>query len=227
MSNSVVSPTLEPDEVGLEARDQALLAEDQRHPVGRAALERLAVAVPDERDDRVVAVLARRGPRPAAERRVLVAQLLDDLVDPGVVDGLDLGPEVEVLVVAELDLRADRTVALKTSGLPSSAWTISTSAFASGRMSSLDERLAVGVLDQVLDGLVEDDARAERSLEDGARRLAGPEARHAGAAREPADGIADRAVEAIRGKLDLELDGRLGGRGPGDLHRPRSIGLVL
>ena len=48
---------LEPDEVGLEARDEPLLAEDQRHPLGRPALERLAVARSDERDDRVVAVL--------------------------------------------------------------------------------------------------------------------------------------------------------------------------
>ena len=35
---------LEPEQVGLEARDQALLAEDERHPLGRPALERLAVA---------------------------------------------------------------------------------------------------------------------------------------------------------------------------------------
>ena len=34
----------EADEVGLEARDEPLLAEDQRHPLGLAALERLAVA---------------------------------------------------------------------------------------------------------------------------------------------------------------------------------------
>ena len=98
---------LEPDEVRLEARDEALLAEDERHPLGRPALERLAVLRADERDDRVVAVLGAaildRG-----ERRVLVAQLLDDLVDPRVIDRLDLGLEVEVLVVAERHLRADR-----------------------------------------------------------------------------------------------------------------------
>ena len=76
---------LEADEVRLEARDQAFLAEDQRHPLRGAALERLAVARPDERDDRVVAVL-RAAVLDGRERRVLVAQLLDDLVDPGVVD---------------------------------------------------------------------------------------------------------------------------------------------
>ena len=106
MSNSVLPPTSRPDQVRLEPRDQALLAQDDRHPLGAAALERLAVARPDERDDRVVAFL-----RPAIldrrERRVLVAQLVEDLVDARVVDRLDLGPEVEVPVVAELDLRAD------------------------------------------------------------------------------------------------------------------------
>ena len=97
---------LEPDQVGLEARDQPLLAEDQRHPLRAAALERLAVARPGERDHGVVAV-------PGApvldgrEGRVLVAQLVDDLVDLGVVDRVDLGLEVEVLVVAERDLGAD------------------------------------------------------------------------------------------------------------------------
>ena len=77
-----------PDQVRLEAWDQPLLAEDQRHPLRAAALEGDAVARPGERDDRVIAVLGAaildRG-----ERRVLVAQLLDDLVDAGVVDGLD------------------------------------------------------------------------------------------------------------------------------------------
>ena len=65
-----------------------------------------AVARPDERDDRVVAVPG-AAILDGGERRVLVAQLLEDLVDPGVVDRLDLGAEVEVLVVAELDLGPD------------------------------------------------------------------------------------------------------------------------
>ena len=76
---------LEPDEIRLEPRDQALLAQDERHPIRGAALERLAVAGAHERDDRVVTVPGAAvvdGP----EGRVLVAQLLDDLVDPGVVD---------------------------------------------------------------------------------------------------------------------------------------------
>ena len=96
---------LETQQVGLEPRDEPLLAEDQRHALRAAALERLAVARPFERDDRVVAVL-RAAALDRGQRRVLVAQLLEDLVDPGVVDGLDLGSEVEVLVVAELRPRA-------------------------------------------------------------------------------------------------------------------------
>ena len=37
---------LQPDQVGLEARDQPLLAEDERHPLRRAALERSPSRVP-------------------------------------------------------------------------------------------------------------------------------------------------------------------------------------
>ena len=94
------------DEMGLEAGDEPLLAEDERHPLGRPALERDAVAGPDEPDDRVVA--RRRGPvLDRSQRGVLVAQLVDHGGDLGVVDGLDLRREREARVVAELDLRWD------------------------------------------------------------------------------------------------------------------------
>ena len=73
---------VEPDEVVLEARDQAVLADDQRHPLGRAALERRAVAGALVLDDRVVALL-RSAVLDRGEGRVLVAELLDDLVDLG------------------------------------------------------------------------------------------------------------------------------------------------
>jgi hypothetical protein len=117
------------DEVGLEARDQPLLAEDQRHPVGRPALERLAVARPDERDDRVVAVL-RAAVLDRAEGRVLVAQLLDDWSTRASSIVVDVGLEVEVPVVAERDLGADGDGRLEDERLALSAWTTSTSAFA-------------------------------------------------------------------------------------------------
>ena len=93
-------------------------------------------------------------------------------------------------------------------------------------MSSWIERLAIGVLDEVVDGLVEDDAGAEVALEDRPRRLARPEAGDAGAPGEGADGLVEGLVEPLGRDLDLEQDGRLGSGGPGDLHRPRSIGRV-
>ena len=63
----------------------------------------------------------------------------------------------------------------------------------------LDEGLAVGVLDEVLDGLVEDRAGAEVALEDRARRLARTEAGDPRPAREAADGVIDGAAEAFGG----------------------------
>ena len=106
MSNSVEPPTSSPRRLASKPGMSRSWPRISGIRSERAALERLAVARPDERDDRVVAVL-RAAILDRGERRVLVAQLLDDLVDPGVVDGLDLGREVEVLVVAELDLGAD------------------------------------------------------------------------------------------------------------------------
>ena len=46
MSKPFVSPDRQADELVLEARDQAVLADDQWHPLGRAALEGHAVAGP-------------------------------------------------------------------------------------------------------------------------------------------------------------------------------------
>ncbi len=74
-------------------------------------------------------------------------------------------------------------------------------------MSSLDEGVAIGVLDEVLDGFVEDDAGAEMALQDRARGLARPEARDARPTGEGADGMADGRVQALGGDLDLEQDG--------------------
>ena len=87
----------------------------------------------------------------------------------------------------------------------------------------LDEGLAIGVLDEMLDGVVEDRAGPELALEDGPRGLARSEARDLGPARQVAHGVVDRPAEALRGKLDLELDRGVGTRGPGDLHRRGSI----
>ena len=136
MSNSVESPGLQADEVVLEARDQAVLADDQRHPLGRAAVERHAVLGAREPDDGVVAFLRRRAPRPAASVAFWSRSSSMTVVDLGLVDGLDLGREVEVLVVAELDLRADLDGRLEDERLAlARPATTSTSAFVSGTMS--------------------------------------------------------------------------------------------
>ena len=189
---------LEPDQVGLEARDEALLPEDERHPLGRPAIEGLAVAGADERDDRVVAVL-RATVLDSCQRRVLVAQLLDDLVDPGVVDRLDLGLEVEGPVVAELHFRPNRNGRLEDERLALLGLDDFDVGVRQREDVLLDERLAIGVLHQVIDGLVHDDAGTEVPLQDGARRLARAEAGDPGPAREGADGRVERAVESIRG----------------------------
>ena len=210
-------------EVRLEARDEPLLAEDQRHPLAAAALERLAVTRALERDHRVVAV-AGATVLDRGEGTVLVAQLLDDLVDPRIVDRLDLGPEVEIAEVAQLDLRADGDGRREDDGLAFLRLDDVDVGVGDRQDLLLDERCAVGVLDQVLDRLVEDCAGTEHPLEDGSGRLAGPEAGNPGPPGEAPNGVVDGAVQALRGELDLELDGALRrGRG-GDVHGPRSIG---
>ena len=87
-----------------------------------------------------------------------------------------------------------------------------------------DDRVAVGILHEVVDRFVQHDARPEVALEDRPRRLARSESGDPGATREGAHGGVKGSVESIRRDLDLELDGRLGGWRPGDLHRRGSIG---
>ena len=214
---------LEPFEIRLEARDEALLAEDERHPLGRPTLERRAVARSGERDDRVVA-----GPGAATldrgQRRVLVAQLLDDLVDTGIVDGLDLGAEVELLVVAELDLGADLDGRLEGQRTPLLRLDHLDVGVGEGQDVPLDDGLAVRVFDEVLDRFVEDDRRAKVPLEHGTRRLARTEAGDPRLPREAAHGRVDGLGQAFGRDLDLEHDRGLWAGGRGDLHRPGSIG---
>ena len=184
---------LQAEQVGLEARDEALLAEDERHPLGRPTLERLAVACALERDDRVVAVL-RSAILDRGKRRVLVAQLLDHLVDPGVVDGVDLGREIEVLVVAEGDLGSHLDGHLEDERLAFLRLDDVDLGVGQRQDVLLDERVAVGVLDEVLDGVVEDSAGGELPFEERSRRLARAEARDPRSAGEVADGLVDGAA---------------------------------
>ena len=90
--------------------------------------------------------------------------------------------------------------------------------------------LTIGVLHEVVDGLVEHDTGSEMPLEDGSWRLARAEARNARPAGERADGGVERPVQAFGGQLDLELDGALGGGGrwspssPGEYRAGRRSG---
>ena len=225
MSNCGRLARLEADEVRLEARDQPVLADDERHPVARAALERDAVPAALEPDDRPVAVL-RRAVLDRGQDRVLVAQLVDDLVDLVRRDLLDLRREVEVRVVAERDLGPDLDGRLELEGL--ALLRLDQLHVRVGERDDplLDDRVAVGVLDQVLDRLVEHGGGSEDALEDRSRGLARPEAGDARAAREAERGIAHGAVQPVGGHLDLEEDGALGCGGGGHIHRRASIGWV-
>ena len=140
--------------------------------------------------------------------------------------GLDLGREVEVRVVAQGHRGADLDRRLEPERL------------ALLRLDDLDvgvgqrhdalgeDRVPVGGLDERVDGLLEDGRGPEDALEDRARRLAGPEAGHARAARQARHGVADGPVEPVGGDLDLEDDGALGSGGGRHIHRRASIGWV-
>ena len=209
-------------EVVLEARDEPILADDEGHPVGAAALEGLTLARTDEADHRVIALLR----PPVLDRReggVLVAQLVDDLVDLGLVDRLDLGPEVEVPVVTELDLGPDLDVRLEDQRLAFLGLDHLDVGLGERQDLLLDQGLSKRLVDQVLDRLVEHHARPELTLEHMAGCLARAESGDAIAAREPSDRIVDGPGESFGRELDLEDEGALRSRGAGDLHGPGSI----
>ncbi len=205
-------------DVGLEARDQALLAQDDRHPVRRATFEGHPVAGPDEADHGVVAV----GRRPVLERAqgaVLVAQLGDHLVDLGLVDGVDLGREVEVAVVAQGDLGRHLDGRLEDQGLALDGLDHLDAGLGQRHDPLLDERLAVGLLDRQLDRLVQDGRLTQHPLEHEARRLARPESGDPGPSGEPSGGLVHRPREVLGRQLDLEQDRRVGSGRGSDIHR--------
>ena len=87
----------------------------------------------------------------------------------------------------------------------------------------LDERVAVGVLDEVIHRVLEHGAGAEHPIEHEAGRLPGPEARHLRAPREMADGGVDRSRQPLRWQLDVELDRAPGAGRGGHVHGPPSL----
>ncbi len=215
------------EEMLLEAGDEALLADDERHPVGGPAVEWSAVTRADVADDRPVAL---RG-RPLldrAQRRLLVAELVHDALDLGVVDGLDLGPEREVGVVAQLHLGAQRHNRLVAERLP----LLGLDDLDLGAPDDEDvgvvggalRPLAVAGLDERLDGLVPDRALAQDTLEHAARGLARAEPGDPGALAQAAGGVGDGARNAIDGELHLDDEGALLGRGRSHMHGRGSIG---
>ena len=93
----------QPDQVVLETGDEALPTQDQRHPLAGRALDRLAIARALEADHSVV-VGRRATTLDGHQRGLLVAQLLDDLVDQFVVDRVDRDLEGIVAVGTQLYL---------------------------------------------------------------------------------------------------------------------------
>ena len=197
--------------------------EDERHPLRRSTLERHAVAGPHEADDGVVSKLG-RAILHRVKRRVVVAQLVDHGLQLDVVGRLDLGLELEVRVVTEADLgrHLDRRGELER--LAFLGLDHVDVGLGQGHDAALDQRIAVGALEQELDRFVEDGRRPEHSLEHEPGRLAGTEAGHLRPAGQAADGLAHRSIETLGRQLDLEEHGRLGCGRDRDVHRRAIIG---
>ncbi len=95
------------DQVRLPAGDHAVLADHQRQPIGRAALERLVVDRPDELDRRHVP-LGRGTVVDRPQGGLLLAQLGDDALHLLIGDGWNLQGEGVAGVGAQRHLRPDR-----------------------------------------------------------------------------------------------------------------------
>ena len=163
------------------------------------------------------------------EARLLVAQLLHDRVDPGVVRLVDLGREREVGVVAQLDRRPD--------GQRSRVYAAPVALLEGDPLGRAGQLQDVEVLPgaapprrcagtgargrrrrsgRAPSGSARSMPSARSSI--GRGTLPGPEAGHADAARLVADGLVDGALELLGGDLDLQHDGAAVGGGGRDLH---------
>ena len=94
------------EKVVLKTGDEPVLAEDERHAIRRAAGECDSIAGADEGQDGIVALLA-AAVRDRLERTLVLSQLVENLLDHGLVDGLDFRLEAEMFVVADRDVWPD------------------------------------------------------------------------------------------------------------------------
>ena len=221
-------PTLgHAQDVVFEPRDHPLVAEHERESLRLHTFDELPIPAALEADDHEVALLG--GPTlDGHQRRLLVAQLLDDLVDLVLTDRLDLGREGIRLVVTELHGWAEGQ------GHPVAGAGQLREADPFGRPGQLQhvelrllaecfddapfvEVFASVVVDRVGNrGVLPIDAHG--ALEHLARHLAGPEAGDAHTALLMADRLIDGGVDPLSGNLHLEDDGAAVGGGSGDLH---------
>ncbi len=183
----------------------------------------LAIACPGEADDGPVVVL-RTPVLHRDERRLLVAELLDDPVHLRVVDRVDLRREREGAVVAQADLGSNRDRGRVAEWLPLLRLDdVDRGAADREQLRVLENRRAIRALHELLDGLVEHRTGAQLALDHRTRRLARPKARNPGALAQLAGRVRDGSSEIGRGKLDLEDDGALRGGSRGDVHGRPSI----
>ena len=129
------------------------------------------------------------------------------VVDLGVVDRLDLGREVEVRVVAEGDLGRHLDGGGELERLALLGLDDIDAGLGQRHEALLEDRVAVGRLEQEIDGLVEDRAGTEHPLEHEPGRLAGPEPGNLRPPGQAADRLVDGLVEALGRQLDLEQHG--------------------
>ena len=180
------------EEVVLETRDETVFADHQRHPLRRSTVEGHAVAGSHKADDRVIALpSAAIGDR--FQAALGIAQFVQNLFDHGRVDRIDLGFEVEVVVVAQLDFGSNLHDRLEDKRLAFLGLGHFHFRGSERRQVRLSHRFAERFVDQLFDGLVEDRGRTEETFENRARCLAGPEPGHVRLSREPAHGRFDGA----------------------------------
>ena len=114
------------------------------------------------------------------------------------------GPKLKLRVVAELDLRADLDGRLEDERLALLRLDDLDVGVGQRHDVLLDDGLAVRVLDEVLDGLVEDAPGPRTRSRIGRGALPGRKPGDPRAARQAPDGVVDGAVEPVGGELDLE-----------------------